>query len=307
MVFNLDATLESSDWIKTRSWDLPTDPEAFLNAIGGVTELEKFMHLPSAKAMPNDLKVALSGLDVTKHLAGRHDQSTHGNGSDPSIRRMNAGNGLSARQIFDNQKNQGDSQQRKLYIAQERYSPEIVRVLPQPIAPKRADFPDFENYSAAWKNYEKDWDNWARETSRNVVSELGQKHLDGTNKGIQKYFDEVTQSEWFVDKFGDEQPLGKPKFSLVSVNGYNGQYSYGFKNGALFSTFKINKGMAQHESTILHEIAHYATAISATNPFESHGKEFAGNLIALTQQVMGDQSAKSLESEFVKDGVKIAN
>jgi hypothetical protein len=307
MITFYESSDETADWIKTLHWDLPTTPEGFLWAIGGVDKLDHFMTLPAAQAMPDDLKVAISGLDLTKHLAGKHDQSTHGGWSDPSIRRMNAGNGLSARQIFDNQKNQGDSQQRKLYIAQERYSPEIVRVLPKPIFPKREDFPDYANYSAAWDKANKEYLDWARESSRAVVSEIGQKHLDGTSKGIQKYFDEVTSSQWFIDKFGDEQPLGRPKFSLVDVNSYNGQYAYGFKNGSLFSTFKINKGMSQHESTILHEIAHYATAISATNPFESHGKEFAGNLIALTQQVMGDQSAKSLENEFVKDGVNIAN
>jgi putative metallohydrolase (TIGR04338 family) len=244
-------------------------------------------------------------ITFTKHLAGQHDQSTHAGGSNASIRRMNAGNGLNARQIYNNQVNQGDSQQKKLYTAEGKFAPEIARVIPEPIVPRRADFPDFENYRDAYKKYDKDWDEWARESSRSISSEIGQKHLDGTNKGIQKYFEEVTQSEWFVDRFGDANPLGKIKFSLVSTNNYAGQFSYTLKNDVPSSSFKINKGMAQHEMTILHEIAHYATAISESNPFESHGKEFAGNVVYLTNKVMGEQAGSSLENEYVQGGVTI--
>lgn len=244
---------------------------------------------------------------VSKHLAGKHDQSTHGRGSNASIRRLNAGNGLSARQIYYNQVNQSDSQQKKLYAAEGKYAPEIVRVLPSPIAPQRADFPDFENYREAYKKYDKDWDDWARESSRSISSEIGQRHLDGTNKGVQKYFEEVTQSEWFVDKFGDASPLGKPKFSLVNTNTYAGQFSYSLKNDVPSSTFKLNKGMSQHEATVLHEIAHYATAISESSAFQAHGKEFAGNLIYLTEQVMGKQARNSLENELLQGGVEIGN
>lgn len=243
----------------------------------------------------------------TKHLAGRHDQSTHGNGSDPSIRRMNAGSGLSARQILDNGKNQGDGQQRKLYDAEKHYSPEIVRVLPEPIAPKRNDFPDQENYSAAWSKYDKEWDDWARESSRSQVSDLAKEYLDGTNKGVQKYFDTVTNTEWFKNEFGSHKPFGQPKFSLVSTNSYGGQYAFGFKNGSPFATFKVNKGMAQNEPTILHELAHMATSMKVTGPFEAHGAEFAGNYIYITRQVMGDQEANRLEEAFKAEGVKIAN
>lgn len=80
MVFNIDSSIEMTDWLRATTWDLPTDPEAFIRMIGGVDKLDHFMTMPSAKAMPNDLKVALSGLDVTKHLAGKHDQSSHAGG-----------------------------------------------------------------------------------------------------------------------------------------------------------------------------------------------------------------------------------
>lgn len=243
---------------------------------------------------------------ITKHLAGRHDQSTHGGWADPSIRRMNAGNGLSARQIFDNTKNAADSQQRKLYDAENKCSPEIVRVLPKPVFPTREQFPDYANYSAAWDKTKKEYDEWAQESKRYLVSELANKHLDGTNKGVQNYFEEVTNSDWFKEEFGEEKPFGKIKFSLTDAN-YAGQYSYGFKGASPVATFKINRGNARNETTIVHEIAHMATTLKETGSHEAHGAEFARDYIFITRQVMGDQEADRLQSEFEKGGVKIAD
>jgi hypothetical protein len=45
---------ESADWIKSLSWDLPTEPEEFLRSLGNMT-LEHFMTLPASKAMPAKL------------------------------------------------------------------------------------------------------------------------------------------------------------------------------------------------------------------------------------------------------------
>lgn len=48
-----------ADWIKTLSWDLPTDLPAFLRVIGGRRRLKHFMTLPAARAMPFQLRQAL--------------------------------------------------------------------------------------------------------------------------------------------------------------------------------------------------------------------------------------------------------
>lgn len=87
MVFNIDSSIELTDWLRSSTWDLPTDPEAFLWAIGGVENLDHFLQLPAAKAMPDSLKVAIHGVqvakkfwdteEVEKHQWGHHDQSTH--------------------------------------------------------------------------------------------------------------------------------------------------------------------------------------------------------------------------------------
>ena len=45
---------EEADWIKTNSWNLPTDPDEFLSSLGGMS-LDHFMTLPAAKAMPASL------------------------------------------------------------------------------------------------------------------------------------------------------------------------------------------------------------------------------------------------------------
>ena len=63
MTWNIDETDEDADWIKTLGWDLPTEPEPFLRAIGGRERLDHFMTLPAAKAMPQSLKDALAGVD----------------------------------------------------------------------------------------------------------------------------------------------------------------------------------------------------------------------------------------------------
>jgi len=245
--------------------------------------------------------------ELQKHLAGKHDQSTHGNGHNASVRRLNSGSGLTAREIFNISGKKIDSQVKKVYSAENLCAPQEQRKLPAPICPKRADFANVSEYSAAYDNYSKEWDKWSQESSRLLVSPLAQQCLDGSNKGIKKYFEAVTSSAWFQDKFGSNNPFGSPKFSTPASKTFAGQYSYGFKGGSPYSTFKIDKGMALHEPTILHEIAHYATAMSSVSEFEGHGKEFTRNHLDLIRQVMGDQPADRLEGIYGAVGVQIAN
>jgi len=49
---------DDADWIKSLSWDLPTEPQEFLQSLGSVT-LEQFMQLPASKAMPETLRASL--------------------------------------------------------------------------------------------------------------------------------------------------------------------------------------------------------------------------------------------------------
>lgn len=55
MKINIDEI--DPDWIKERSWDLPTDWNGFLAAVGGSKEdVKRFLSLPAAKPMPKSLK-----------------------------------------------------------------------------------------------------------------------------------------------------------------------------------------------------------------------------------------------------------
>jgi hypothetical protein len=45
---------ENADWIKSSSWDLPTDVDGFLRSLGNMS-IEHFMTLPASKAMPEEL------------------------------------------------------------------------------------------------------------------------------------------------------------------------------------------------------------------------------------------------------------
>lgn len=61
----MDEILEDEDWIKTLSWDLPTNKDEFLMAIGGPGMLEHFLTLPAAKAMPIHLRNQLSVVEAS--------------------------------------------------------------------------------------------------------------------------------------------------------------------------------------------------------------------------------------------------
>jgi hypothetical protein len=60
MEISPDKDMAGSDWIKVSAWDLPTDVEEFLDFIGGMKNLVKFMELPASKAMPEELVEALA-------------------------------------------------------------------------------------------------------------------------------------------------------------------------------------------------------------------------------------------------------
>jgi len=83
-IVDLDADIEDADWIKTLSWDLPTDPGE-LAQLFGPDWYSYLSSLPAWKAAPPEVRNANSVLvklapglrPVLKH--GHHDQSTHGN------------------------------------------------------------------------------------------------------------------------------------------------------------------------------------------------------------------------------------
>ena len=69
----------------------------------------------------------------------------------------------------------------------------------------------------------------------------------------------------------------------------------------------INKGYSLNEPTILHEITHYATAISAVKAYQPHGVEFAKNHVYIANKVIGSEYASGLEKAYREEGIDLGN
>jgi hypothetical protein len=73
---------ENADWIKGRTWEFATDPDAFIAEIG-MARLPHFLTLPASRAMPESLRQTLS--ESVRRVAeallmehpGNHDQKVH--------------------------------------------------------------------------------------------------------------------------------------------------------------------------------------------------------------------------------------
>jgi putative metallohydrolase (TIGR04338 family) len=238
---------------------------------------------------------------VQKHGTG--DQKPHGSWADGAV----GGNGLDHRGVYNLQHENSDPLKIKVYDAEEKYSPTVQRELTKPFPPNnRNEYATKEEYDKVYKEYSKNWDKWSRETSRNIQSSTGEKHLDGTVKGIQNYINEVTNTDWFKKTFGDGGVIKTPKVSLTA-SAAAGSYQIGFKRGVPFSGMYINKGFSLNEPVILHELAHYATTISTTKPFSAHGIEFATNHLYLTNKAVGSSFANGLRAAYKAEGVPLGN
>ena len=236
--------------------------------------------------------------DVAKHQ--EHDQSTHGSWADGS----QGGNNLSHKDVYQLQSGMQDTLMRKIYDAEEKYQPNVQRELPKPFAPSRTEYQTNESYDKAYKAYSKAFDEWSRASTKNIKSTTGEKHLDGSKTGVQSYVNDVTSSDWFVERFGSGGVIGTPKVSLGAIS-VAGKYEIGTKNGVGYSRLSMDKGYSQAEPVILHELAHYATAISANKPYAGHGLEFARNYVYMASKVMGPEYAAGLESSYREGGVPL--
>jgi putative metallohydrolase (TIGR04338 family) len=135
---------------------------------------------------------------------------------------------------------------------------------------------------------------------------MGEKHLDGTPAGVTGYVRDVLRQDWFVEQFGKGGSAGNPEVKVES-RGEAGAYQIGFKGNQPLSILRINRGYSKAEPTIVHEIAHYATTISATSPHDGHGVEFARNHIFVAGKVMGESFANGLEASYREAGVPLGD
>jgi hypothetical protein len=232
-----------------------------------------------------------------------HDQSSHGNWATG----QKGGSGLSHREMFELKRNRQDPMQKKVYEAEEKNHNQIQdKNADQPSAPNRTEFTEYADYDKAYKQYSKDFLNWSRKVTTSVISPMGQKHLDGTPTGVNGYVRDVLRQDWFVEAFGNGGSAGNPQVK-VSSTGEAGAYQIGFKGSQPLSILRVNRGYSKAEPTIVHEIAHYATTISATSPHDGHGVEFVRNHVFITSKLFGASFADQLVASYREAGIPLGD
>ena len=239
--------------------------------------------------------------DVIKHQ--EHDQSSHGNWATG----QKGGSGLSHREMFELKK-QPDPLVSKVYAAEEKNHNQIQdKNADMPSAPNRTQFTNYADYDEAYKQYSKDFTAWSKKVTTSLISPLGQKHLDGTPRGVNGYVRDVLRQDWFVEAFGKGGVAGNNLEVKVSSANEAGAYQIGFKGDLPVSILRVSRGYSKAEPTIVHEIAHYATTISATSPHGGHGVEFARNHIFITSKLFGASFADGLEKSYREAGVPLGD
>ena len=236
---------------------------------------------------------------VLKHQ--EHDQKTHGNWA-------NNGNGLGIEEVMRLHK-PSDPLQSKVYRAEQSIDKPSLNPLEKPAYPKRDDFGSRDDYDKAYKDYNKKWMAWAVEAQAYIFSDTGKTYLDGTPAGVKKYVEKVIKEDWFVEKFGDGSSLPKLDVKVSNTNAAGRHILKMLKDrttGTIIKTtheISIDRQSVKNERTILHEISHYATAITQTESFSPHGVEFAGNHLFVVEQAAGSARAQALESAYESEGV----
>jgi hypothetical protein len=240
-----------------------------------------------------------------------HDQSTHGNWAG-SQKGGKAGNNLGIEEVMRLHKS-SDPLQKKIYEAEGSMDEPSVNPIKPPSSPKRNDFELKADYDKAYKDYNKKWMDWAVEEQASILSDTGKKLLDGTPAGVKKYVEKVIKEDWFIDKFGDGSSL--PKLDVKTSNTIaSGRHILKVQKdratGRIVKTvheISIDRQSVKDERTILHEISHYATAISETEPFSSHGVKFAKNHLYIVDKSVGSAQADALQRAYKSKGIEVGN
>jgi hypothetical protein len=250
------------------------------------------------------IKFAPGLIPVLKH--GEHDQSSHGNWAE------GGGNGLGIEEVMRLHKS-SDPLQSRIYEAEGLLDENLYAESEMPAYPKRDDFKSREDYDKAYKDYNKKWMDWAVDEQAIILSDTGNKFLDGSPAGVKKYVDDIIKQDWFIERFGDGSSLPKLGVKTANTNA-SGRHILKMRkdraSGRIIETvheISIDRQSTKNERTILHEISHYATAISETKAFSAHGVEFARNHIFVIKQTAGSARAQALASAYVAKGIQIDN
>jgi len=238
---------------------------------------------------------------IQKHAM--HDQKTHGNWA-------TGGNGLGIEEVMRLHKT-SDPLKMKVYEAEQSIDKPSKNPLEKPALPKRDDYESREDYDKAYKDYSKKWMDWAVEAQASILSDTGKKFLDGTPAGVKKYVEAVIKQDWFIERFGDGSSLPKVDVKTSNTNAAGRHILKMQKDrasGRIIKTvheISIDRQSTKNERVLLHEITHYATAITQTEAFSAHGAEFARNHIFVVEQMSGSARAEALATAYTEKGVQI--
>lgn len=238
---------------------------------------------------------------VFKHAM--HDQKTHGSWA-------TGNNRLGIEEVIRLHKS-SDPLKSRIYEAEQSFDRKMNDEEPKHLV--REDFESAEEYDKAYKAYSKKWNEWAVNEQRVIFSEKGARLLDGSPSGVKKYVLEVINEDWFIESFGDGSSL--PKLDIkISDTIAAGRHILEAKRDRATGMIvdkrhelSVDRQYAKSERTLLHEIAHYATSISQTKPYEPHGIEFARTHLFLLQKLGATKRATELKTAYEDRGIEVGN
>ena len=235
-----------------------------------------------------------------------HDQKTHGSWA-------TGGSGLDISQVMGLHKSD-DPLRKDIYAAEASLDSVPLRDK-YPKHPEREIGESTEDYDKRYKEYTDKYEEWAIDARTRIVSQRGERLLDGSSDSVKKYIDETIKQDWFIEAFGDGKSLPPLNVKIVDtpMSSAAGLYRLNaVTDGAdkvIDSTHEISidKQSVKAEQIILHEITHYANAISQTTSYEGHGVEFAKKHIFIVEKVAGSERATKLKTAYKKRGIKVGD
>jgi hypothetical protein len=246
------------------------------------------------------------GLSLVMEKHQEHDQKTHGNWA-------KGGNGLDILQTMRLHKS-SDPLQKDIYAAESSLDSVPLRDK-FPKHPEREIAESKEDYDKRYKEYTDEYEKWAIAVRTRILSQTGETLLDGSPDGVKKYISETIKEDWFIEAFGDGKSLPPLDVKVVDAPMSNAAGRYrqdAVTDGAdrlISSTHEIliDSQSVKAEQAILHEIAHYANAISQTTSYEGHGVEFARKHIFIVEKVAGSERATKLKAAYKERGIKVGD
>jgi hypothetical protein len=246
---------------------------------------------------------------IEKHAM--HDQQAHGNWAG---QKTGGGNNLNLQEAAK-LINRFDPLQKEVYAAEASLDKQKTDSGTKPKAPLPQNYPldKRDEYDKAYKEYNKKFVDWAVEQQSDLLTDLGKKTLDGSPRGVKKYIDQVVKTDWFVEKFGDGSSLPPLEVKAANTNAAGRHILRMTRNRSTGGIVKqeniisIDRQFTKDEALILHEVSHFATAISQTTPYAGHGVEFAKNHVYVIGKAVSPERATKLKKAYEAKGIQIDN